>query len=78
MQRFEDLVLEFAESIPLGTRDIGASFEVIVDEVQLDIPIESRIGTNGHLQATAPRGRLATGFDIPHGRVQLKLVRSIL
>lgn len=45
-----------------------------VDEVEVSLPIESRIGADGRLHATAPRSRLRTGFDNPHGELSLGFV----
>jgi hypothetical protein len=30
------------------------------------LPVELRFGANSGLEASAPRGRYASGFDLPH------------
>ena len=44
----------------------GESVRVEIDEVALTLPVEVRFGGIGGLAASAPRGRYATGFDLPH------------
>lgn len=44
---------------------------LVVDRVAVTLPIEARIGADGRLRATAPRGALRTGFDHPHGELSV-------
>jgi hypothetical protein len=41
--------------------------------LELDLPLEVRIGDGAVLLASLPRGRLATGFDLPRGRIRARL-----
>lgn len=45
-----------------------------VDGLEVSLPIESRITSDGRLLATPPRGSLRTGFDAPHGELSLGFV----
>jgi hypothetical protein len=53
-----------------GSPDEGARLRVTT--LDLDLPIESRIVSGGVLQASLPRGLMATGFDLPHGRISAR------
>ncbi|MEQ1568418.1 MAG: hypothetical protein ABMA64_22470 [Myxococcota bacterium] len=44
-----------------------------VTEWTLDAPIEAQIARDGSLELSLPRGRLATGFDPPLGRLALRV-----
>lgn len=63
------LVLDLPQTAG-GAADGGA---IAVTGVELDVPVEARIGPGGVLYATLPRGRLATGFSIPHGRLGVRV-----
>jgi hypothetical protein len=72
-----DLLVAIPDSVPIGAGgpEEGLALEVL--ELDIDIPIEARLGDDGELLATPPRGTLATGFDLPHGRLIAKFdVRS--
>jgi hypothetical protein len=75
-----DLVLALAESLPSGAAfrrgcasagaggpALGVAIEVT--GVDLTLPIEAHIDRDGELRASLPRGRMATGFRTPHGRL---------
>mgnify|MGYP001186469781 FL=1 len=66
------LVLSVIGELPVehGTAELG----LIIDQLEVALPIESRLGADGRLHATAPRGRLRTGFDQPHGVLALGFV----
>jgi hypothetical protein len=49
---------------------------VAVDAVELTLPVETHLEPGGRFLASAPRGRIATGFDPPHGAVALTLSRG--
>jgi hypothetical protein len=66
---FGDLILALAESLPRGAGAPELGVEVQVTGVDLVVPLESRIGGGGELRASLPRGRMATGFRAPHGRL---------
>jgi hypothetical protein len=66
---------DLAESLPTSAGTIEDGIAVAIDELELDMPIEIRIETNG-LCVSLPRGRLATGFDPQHGRVRVRFSRG--
>jgi hypothetical protein len=65
MLPFGELLLKLAALVPV-------SGELTVREMELTLPIESRIGHGGELRASLPRGRLATGFDPPLTQMALR------
>jgi hypothetical protein len=65
-----ELVLEdLGEALPAGAGSAAAGLFVGVTEVALELPIESRIDARG-LALSPPRGRYATGFVAPQGRLR--------
>ncbi len=63
-----------ALAAPLA-RGAGAPADGVVlsvDRIDLDVPVEARIGGSG-LDASLPRGLLATGFDYPRCRLRLRI-----
>lgn len=69
MTAFGDVLIDLlGELSPTLRRDEEAT-GVLVVGVDLDVPLETRISSRG-LEATVPRGRLATGFDVPLGRLR--------
>jgi hypothetical protein len=50
---------------------------VRVESTALDlrIPVEAHVDAAGMVRASLPRGRLATGWDVPHGRLSLRFDR---
>ena len=57
---------------PIGSEEAGV--RVSLTDVDLTLPIESRIDRGGVLHAGLPRGTLATGFDPPLGRLSARFV----
>jgi hypothetical protein len=53
-----------------GGADDGVRLRVT--SLDVDLPIESRIVEDGRLEASLPRGLMATGFDVPHGRLSAR------
>lgn len=66
MIALDELVVALLDAVPqdAGGRDDGVRVEI--DEVAMTLPIEVRFGALRGLEASAPRGRYATGFDQPH------------
>jgi hypothetical protein len=62
-----DLLVDLAASLAHGAGAPEAS--IVVTSVDLTLPLEARIARGGELLASLPRGRLATGFQMPHGRL---------
>jgi hypothetical protein len=61
----EDLVVSLLDTVPQDTGGAGDGVRVEIDEVSMTLPVELRFGAHGRLEASAPRGRFATGFDGP-------------
>ncbi len=70
MQPLGDLLASLATSLPIGAGDPAVDgVAVAVTELHLAVPVETRIGGGGELRAQLPRGRMATGFQLPHGHI---------
>jgi hypothetical protein len=69
----EQLLLTLGDATGLGTWNSGDG--LIVHQVDLDVPVESRFTRDG-VEMTLPRNRLATGFDPPLGRLRARFERS--
>ncbi|HVI36876.1 MAG TPA: hypothetical protein VM684_11645 [Gaiellales bacterium] len=76
MSPLEMLLMELAGSIPDGAGSAAEGVRVEVGSAELSLPIESRLGQDGALYACTPRGRQATGFDAPLGRLRISLLRG--
>ena len=70
MTSLEELIQALAESFGAAVSRPG--LELTVDSVAVDLPLEARIGKHG-LEASLPRGILATGFDPQLGRIRFRL-----
>jgi hypothetical protein len=70
------LLTDLEAALPSGMQDAESSVSLGVSEIELTLPVESRIGRDG-LALSAPRGRLATGFSVPHGRLRVTFVREV-
>lgn len=55
--------------LPLEAGGAAAGARVTVSTLDVDLPLEMRIGDGAELRASLPRGRMATGFDLPLGRL---------
>ena len=75
MIALEELLLALVEEVPLEVGSHDAGIVVAVDELELSVPIESRMGRDGRLLASVPRGQLATGFDAPQGQLAIACAR---
>ena len=67
MIRAEHLVARLADTVA------DAPPGLVVTEWALEAPVEARIARDGSLELSMPRGRLATGFDPPLGRIALRV-----
>jgi hypothetical protein len=66
MIALDELVVALLDAVPHGSGGAGDGVRVEVDEVAMTLPVEVRFGAHRGLEASAPRGRYATGFDLPH------------
>ena len=72
MNPLGDLMIALLGALPptAGRADGGTT--VTVTDLDLTVPIESRIGHQGVLHASLPRGQMTTGFAVPLGRLQVR------
>jgi hypothetical protein len=75
MTRLEELVVGLADGLPGGLGDARSGVRVESTVLDLVIPIEVHVDAGGMVRASLPRGRLATGWDVPHSRLQLSFDR---
>jgi hypothetical protein len=66
-----ELVVSLLDTVPQESGGADDGVRIVVDEVAMTLPVEVRFGAGGGLQASAPRGRYATGFDLPHHLMSL-------
>jgi hypothetical protein len=71
-----DLLVALLEAVPADVGDEHAGVRVAISDLAIDLPVETRIGADGTLRASAPRGRLATGFDPPLGAMHVAFSRE--
>ncbi len=72
MTPIEQLVEELADAFGGSTPEVpGMAIEVT--EVQVDLPVEAKIVGGGAVEMSLPRGQLATGWAMPHGRLRMRL-----
>jgi len=64
-----ELLISLASQLPTRTGSDEAGLGLEVTGMELEVPVEARIVSGGQVLASLPRGRLATGFDMPHGRL---------
>lgn len=72
MQPLSQLLVEMASLSP-ETGEPTDGVRVRIGTMSVELPIEGRL-RDGELLTSAPRGRLATGFDVPLGRVRARFV----
>lgn len=75
MNSLHALLLELVEGLPGDAGSPADGVAVRVDTVDLALPIELRFDGRGHVGASLPRNRLATGFDAPLSKVTALFVR---
>jgi hypothetical protein len=71
-----ELLVSLVDAVPADAGGPLAGVRLAVAELALALPIEARLGGDGSLRASPPRGRLATGFDPPHGRLEISIART--
>jgi hypothetical protein len=69
LQSFAELLAATVGPLPLEAGNAAVGARVAVSALDLDVPLEIRIDDGAELRVSLPRGRLATGFDPPHGRL---------
>jgi hypothetical protein len=68
MMPFAAFIEALVDGLPQPAGSAASGVIVRATDVDLTIPIESRIEPGGVLHASLPRGRMATGFDAPIGQ----------
>lgn len=76
VQRIEELITDLLRAMPLDAGDDAGGVRVCVTEVDVAMPLESRIDGAANLRAALPRGRLRTGFEAPLGRIRARFARG--
>lgn len=72
MMTFSDLVTDIVDRIPTSAGGPDDGLALGVTSIEITLPIEARITDDGALVASAPRGRMATGFAIPHAHLRAR------
>jgi hypothetical protein len=67
-----DLMVALVGALPSTAGEPGAGATITVTTLDLTVPIESRIGGQGVLHASLPRGVMDTGFRLPLGRLKMR------
>jgi hypothetical protein len=60
---FAELLVQLTDAVPIGAGGADAGIALDVVSMELELPLETRIVAGGDLEASFPRGRMATGFD---------------
>jgi len=66
MIALDELIVALLGSVPLERGGAADGVRVAIDEVAMTLPVEVRFGARPGIEASAPRGRYGTGFDLPH------------
>ncbi|WP_428267245.1 hypothetical protein [Haliangium sp.] len=69
MPALAELLLALVDGVPQGAASAEAGLAVRTSRMVVEAPIEAR-ARGRELTTSLPRGRLQTGFDLPHGRVR--------
>jgi hypothetical protein len=75
-KQIDEFLVDLCNDVPAAVVETNSGDGLGVEGFSLALPIESVIRDGGALAVSLPRGRLATGFDVPHGRLQVSFVRS--
>ena len=70
------LLGDLVSGLPADAADCTGT-AVIVTAADIELPVETRVDEAG-LRASLPRGRLATGFAEPLGRMRARFARELL
>ena len=70
------LLIDLIDELPPDAGSSAEGLKVQVERMDLELPLETRIRADGTLLATAPRGRLATGFDPVIGKITINFERG--
>lgn len=76
MNALEMLIVGLVDALPEDAGSPEAGVRVEIASVDLAIPVEAHIDASGHIRASLPRGRLATGYATDLGRMALRYERT--
>ena len=70
MVGFDELLIELLRALPTSAGDEDS--HIAVTDLDMTLPLEVRIDSRGTLKATLPRGRMTTGFELPHAHLRVR------
>jgi hypothetical protein len=70
LRGIEHVLVDLADSILARAGGSEDGIEVHVTRFDLEVPCELRLNARAGMDASMPRGRLATGFDPPLGQLR--------
>jgi len=72
MTTLRQAMLDLVDDLPEAAGSSETGLRVAVSAVELALPVEGRIGRGAEFLVDLPRGRIATGFDIPVSRISAR------
>ena len=76
MTSLESLIVGLVDELPEDAGGPADGVRVELAAVDLAIPVEAHLDASGHVRATLPRSRLATGYDSDLHRIALRYERT--
>ncbi len=76
MTTLETLIVGLVDSLPADAGGPEEGVRVELASVDLALPIETHVDASGHVRASLPRTRLATGYDMDLCRIGLRYERT--
>jgi hypothetical protein len=76
MNSFSEFIVALGDALLKVQDEPHAGTRLSVTTVDVDLPLEARLGSGAELRASLPRGFMATGFRQPLGRVVLRFAAS--
>jgi hypothetical protein len=76
MRPLGELLVSLAGELGARAESAEAGLALAVTELDVVAPLEARLGAGAELTASLPRGRMATGFDPPLGRLTARFRRE--
>ena len=70
LRGIEQLLVDLAGSILARAGSPEDGVAIRITRIDIDVPCELRLNKHAGLDASMPRGRLATGFDPPLGQIR--------
>ena len=75
MKSLDAFLVDMSTNIPTAVVDARDGQGLGVESFSLTLPIESRIESE-QMSVSLPLGKLATGFDFPHGRIRARFEKT--